>query len=267
LEFLQLFSKNGIFHNAERVQITDDAKDFVTKCVELDATKRLTANEAMVHPFLRKVEDLDPFADVTAECGFENIHLTKLDTFVAMLMDSAETLPEKLFNNADAVFKKIAEEENSADGHIKWEGFQRAVAEVTHKHIPEEALQTMFDHFDLDDDHTISCEEFLKICALQYARSEDARFNKMLISVFDPDGNGFISMKFLKNTLVKKSELKEEVTDEVIEKMEELSKKGKISYVDFAKVLDKETEKDASFRFKVLETDKDTPAKKETQAK
>jgi calcium-dependent protein kinase len=254
-------SGRGPWFNS-KVKISDDAKDFITKCLDLDVTKRITANEGTVHPFLATVEDLTPFADVTAEFGFENIHLTALDQFVAMLVDSADTLPEKLLKDAATVFQKVAEQEKSTDGSIKWEGFQVAVKEILHKEIPEEALKTMFEHFDLDDDHKISSEEFLKICALQYARSEDARFNKMLISVFDPEGNGYISMDFLKDTLVKKAHLTQEVNDEVLARMEELSNKGKISYVDFAKVLDKETEKDASFRFKVVDTN-NSEAKKE----
>ena len=185
--------------------VSEEAKDLVSKLLEMDPEKRLTAHEALQHPWIlesvegrdrplmRAVENMKQF---TQERNFKKAALGIMATMV-----HEEEGVQRLVKAFQAV-------DEDGDGLIKAGDIVRALTiarsdDAAHKPSIEEA-SAIVENIDLDGSGSIDIDEFIASAMQKNFYLQESYLN-MVFAKFDQDGNGSITRKELGEALSDKS--------------------------------------------------------------
>ncbi|KAK8494848.1 hypothetical protein V6N13_062481 [Hibiscus sabdariffa] len=168
--------------------ISESAKDLVRKMLTMDPKKRLTAAQALEHPWLREGEASDKPIDSAV--------LTRLKQFRAMnqlkklaLKVIAENLSEEEIKGLKAMFTNI-DTDNS--GTITYEELKEGLARLGSK-LTESEVKQLMEAADVDGNGTIDYIEFISATMHRY-RLERGEHLYKAFQHFDKDNSGFITM-------------------------------------------------------------------------
>ncbi|GMI72273.1 calcium-dependent protein kinase 21 [Hibiscus trionum] len=168
--------------------ISESAKDLVRKMLTMDPKKRLTAAQALEHPWLREGEASDKPIDSAV--------LTRLNQFRAMnqlkklaLKVIAENLSEEEIKGLKAMFTNI-DTDNS--GTITYEELKEGLARLGSK-LTETEVKQLMEAADVDGNGTIDYIEFISATMHRY-RLERGEDLYKAFQYFDKDNSGFITM-------------------------------------------------------------------------
>ncbi|KAK8629919.1 hypothetical protein V6N13_078736 [Hibiscus sabdariffa] len=168
--------------------ISESAKDLVRKMLTMDPKKRLTAAQALEHPWLREGEASDKPIDSAV--------LTRLKQFRAMnqlkklaLKVIAENLSEEEIKGLKAMFTNI-DTDNS--GTITYEELKEGLARLGSK-LTEAEVKQLMEAADVDGNGTIDYIEFISATMHRY-RLERGEHLYKAFQHFDKDNSGFITM-------------------------------------------------------------------------
>lgn len=208
-------------------QVSDVAKDFVTKLLDKNPKRRYTALQAQYHPWLHENNDLSdhrPSEDLMNE-GHDSIlrynssgDFKKLALNVIAHQSSAEDVLEirKLFDQYDT----------EKNGQITFHEFKEAMSNFDYS---EEEIDDMFRSVDVDDNGLIYYNEFLASTLESQGQLAELRLAEAFDRL-DSDGSGFISKEDLLSILG--NEGSEEYINQLIDEVD-YEKDGKISYQEF----------------------------------
>lgn len=173
------------------IPVSDSAKDLIGKLLDSDVATRLTAEEALLHPWLlgetaseapisRGV--LSALRKFNKECQFKNVVLNVL----------TDCLSEEQLDTLKASFKAIDVDNSST---ITVDEMRQALKKVDTSLGDEEILR-IFENHDIDGDGTISYDELVISATHRKVVAKDERlwaaFRKL-----DLDGNGFLTAEEL----------------------------------------------------------------------
>jgi calcium-dependent protein kinase len=219
---------------SEWKSISSSAKDLVIQMLHLDPHKRISAESALEHPWIRNVEtkkyyhvDQKFFEEVLKNIAEfnarEKLQQATIAYIVHFLYNSQEIeelkkVFKKLDQNGDGqltylelkngleyFFGKykseadlneiIQEIDGDNDGWISYEEFLRVSIKID-KLLDEQNLKMAFDKFDLDKDGKLSKEEIKKVLG-----TTDNEYINLLISYIDANNDGFINFEEFKNLM------------------------------------------------------------------
>nr|CAD1828104.1 unnamed protein product [Ananas comosus var. bracteatus] len=168
--------------------ISESAKDLVRKMLVRDPRKRLTAHEALCHPWVR-VDGVAP------DKPLDSAVLTRLKQFSAMnklkkmaLRVIAESMSEEEIAGLKEMFKMI-DADNS--GQITFEELKVGLEKVG-ANLKESEIAALMEAADIDNSGTIDYGEFIAATLhLNKVEREDNLF--AAFSYFDKDGSGYIT--------------------------------------------------------------------------
>ncbi|KAL6880192.1 hypothetical protein ACP4OV_011757 [Aristida adscensionis] len=168
--------------------ISSSAKDLVRRMLIRDPQKRLTAHEALCHPWVC-VDGVAP------DKPLDSAVLTRLKQFSAMnklkkmaLRVIAENLSEDEIAGLREMFKML-DTDNS--GHITLEELRRGLKRVG-ANLKDSEITTLMEAADIDNSGSIDYGEFLAATLhLNKVEREDNLF--AAFSYFDKDGSGYIT--------------------------------------------------------------------------
>jgi calcium-dependent protein kinase len=181
--------------------ISKEAKEFVSLLLQKDPDKRLTAEEAQAHDWLRneyKLSNRRPDEEVMNKVGEALVNYADSGEFkkVALNVIAHKSTAEQIFQ-IRAAFDQY---DTNNDGRISIEGFKAALAKFNYS---EEELGRMFASVDVNQDgDSIYFTEFLAATLETQGRIEEHRLAEAF-DRFDEDDSGYISRKNLKNILGK----------------------------------------------------------------
>eukprot|EP00456_Euglypha_rotunda_P056749 TRINITY_DN4671_c0_g1_i16.p1 TRINITY_DN4671_c0_g1~~TRINITY_DN4671_c0_g1_i16.p1 ORF type:complete len:502 (+),score=118.79 TRINITY_DN4671_c0_g1_i16:228-1508(+) len=183
-------------HFPKAIPASDSAKDLIAKLLTLDTAKRLTAAEALEHPWLtgksasdkpilpKVIENLKTFE---ASSKFKN----------AVLVMMADTLTEGELSVLTETFAKMDE---NGDGAITLAEMKKALESSKDIKLMKEELEKMFKFADVNGDGVLSLEELKLTCVQRKLMAKEERiwnaFRKL-----DLDNNGKISTKEIETVL------------------------------------------------------------------
>jgi calcium-dependent protein kinase len=215
--------------------ISPSAKDLISRMLEKDYTKRLTAKECLTHPWIvenvksKPKEKVDDISDLKfnlvkflsgnlLEQAFKSYLIYQCDTtqksknlkrlFSNMDINGDGQLSmEEIKNGLKQYFKdpvldkyvnEVVDRMNSDNNkYIDYDEFLRVFLD-TRGLINENHLKEAFDHFDIDKSGTI-CREELKIIL----KLDDNRTLEKILDEFDKNRDGLISYEEMKGVIMK----------------------------------------------------------------
>jgi calcium-dependent protein kinase len=242
-----------------KIPVSPEAMDLIGRLLETDRAKRLTAKEALMHPWIKGTgmtawwKDThgddgslleDAVADEDDEKGVGKEMFTEMAKFtfncsfklaiIQLFRDEFEKMRPAHFAHLEEVFKKLDKDESGA---IDFEEFKGGMLSLEEEFdIDEGKLREMFDELDVTGAGEIRFQELLNAAIHDYLVSSDERLYNAFREL-DHDDDGIITVDELKEKL-KETDPYGHYEDllKVIDDAD-LDKDGRIDYEEFLRAL------------------------------
>ncbi|XP_071738908.1 calcium-dependent protein kinase 26-like [Rutidosis leptorrhynchoides] len=210
--------------------VSDSAKDLIRGMLERDVTMRITAHEALNHPWIHD--------GVAPDKPLDSAVLSRLKQFSAMnkikkmaIKVIAESLSEEEIAGLKEMFKMMDTDDS---GQITLEELKDGLEKVGSNIKYAEMIQLM-DAADLDNNGTIDYGEFIAaMLHLNKVQKEEHLF--AAFSYFDKDGSGFITAEEL-HQACEQYGLGDIPLDEVMDEVDK-DNDGRIDYSEFVDMME-----------------------------
>ena len=242
--FQRILDGNINFKHKIWCKISEEAKNLVTKLLQVDPTKRLSAREALEDIWFKKNINVNIINDAQNQANF-NIFIQNMSEFCAEQKLQQATLsflvhnfaPKEELNELKKIFFAF---DKNGDGKISKEEFVTGLTKIDlNLNIgikEEESLDGLLKNMDSDNNGYITFEEFL-MASINKEKILTEKNLKMAFNVFDRDKNGGISHDELKYILGEYNpNAKEYLWKKMIQQID-LNKDGQISYEEFHKMM------------------------------
>ena len=231
--------QRGVYRKNDRrwIKASKEVKDLIQKLLTYRPSQRLTAIQALNHPWFKKTDsnilyDNVPKNDVI-ECIRNlltyNINYKLEELFLAYIIHNIPR--EKEAKSAIKLFKLVNE---NGDGKLQKNELKKTLLNfVTEEFLEQNDFDDKFEMMDGDNKGYINYEEFLR-AALDRKKILDEIILKYAFIYFDPEGSGFIKKKKIKSIFGNKID---NITFQSIFDEIDFDKDGKISFEDFKSML------------------------------
>ena len=229
--------------------ISPQAKDLIKKLLEFDNDKRLSAEEALKHPWFEckqvKSDDNEglfkvknPTKLLNNLMNFTNDNILRSTVFAYLVHNNIQL---NIVHEAIKLFNKI---DKNGDGQISreelYDGFHNYL-KLSDKELKNK-VDIIFNNIDTDHNGYIEYEEFIRAAVdKEYFLSEN--FLKFAFDYFDRDKNGQISFNEIKQLFLQtdKNKKNREAQNQLLKCFEEIdiNKDGVLSFDEFAKMAKK----------------------------
>lgn len=220
-------------------QISVEAKDLIRKCLEMNKNRRISAKDALNHPWFEKLNTKDYFCQVTdyfLQKTVENIRNYKpknklQELALTYLVHNLPELEEiKLINKIFVLFNtngngKLTREEVK-EGLVKY-----LFKTNKNKNQIEKQVEEIFLNIDNDNNGFIECEEFAR-AGIDKNIFKAPNVLKFMFDYIDKDHSGEISIDELKEVFHVEDYKDEEKLRDLIRSMDE-DLNGQISFKEF----------------------------------
>ena len=170
--------------------VSEDAKDFMKKCLRVDSLRRITVIEAMSHPFFDDLKDSNIYLEDEKKI-LENLKNQKEHPiFYQMVLTfiSYNFNDKPLLHELSRIFYKI---DRNTDGKITKEDLLNAYEEAGEK-ISQNELEEIINMVDFDKNGFIEYQEFIRVCIPEDRLFTDSNL-KNAFDLFDTDKKGSIT--------------------------------------------------------------------------
>jgi len=239
----------------KKMPISDDARDLMAKLMESDTAKRLSAKEALQHPFIvnmgktkkeikkiqkkqKKDDDVKEEEDViTHELGYAMANFATSNQFkhaiTALFRDQYEKMRPSHFENLKILFKKLDTDKN---GTIDYEEFKQGMLKSKDMNLNEDDIKKMFQELDVAKIGEINFEALVNAAVHDYLIASDQRLYEAFRDL-DDDEDGKIKISQLKEKLKQMDVYGK--ADEMIQIIESVDKDkdGTIDYEEFLRAV------------------------------
>ncbi|KAK9292580.1 hypothetical protein L1049_020554 [Liquidambar formosana] len=230
--FRQILQGKLDFESEPWPGISESAKDLIRKMLDRNPKRRLTAHEALCHPWI--VDDR-----IAPDKPLDSAVLSRLKQFSAMnklkkmaLRVIAEKLSEEEIGGLKELFKMI-DTDNS--GTITFDELKEGLKRVGSE-LMESEIKDLMDAADIDNSGTIDYGEFLA-ATVHLNKLEREENLVSAFSFFDKDGSGYITIDELQ-LACKEFGLSEIHLDEMIKEIDQ-DNDGQIDYSEFSAMMRK----------------------------
>ncbi|KAL0360501.1 UNVERIFIED_CONTAM: Calcium-dependent protein kinase [Sesamum radiatum] len=215
--------------------ISAGAKDLVTKMLTVDPRKRITASEALEHPWLK--EDGE-----ASDRPIDSAVLIRMKQFRAMnklkklaLKVIAENLSEEEIKGLRQMFNNM---DTDGSGTITYEELRTGLSKLGSK-LSEAEIKQLMEAADVDKNGTIDYIEFITATMHRHRLEKEEHLYKAF-QYFDKDNSGFITRDELRHAMQQYGMGDEATIDEVLDDVD-TDKDGRINYEEFVAMMKKGT--------------------------
>jgi calcium-dependent protein kinase len=210
-------------HFPAAIPASEGAKDLIAKLLVQNPAQRLTAAEALEHPWLtgQTASDkpilqnvINNLKNFQASCKFK----------AAVLNMMSSSLTEEEMETLRRTFKQI--DENN-DGTITKNELKHALERSGTNEIKSEELEAILKMADVDGDGSISFEELLLTCVQKKLAAKEERIYEAFCKL-DLNGDGKLSVEELEKVLTQNKQNAKELIAEV-----DVDHDGFVSYEEF----------------------------------
>lgn len=219
--------------------VSDEAKDFISQCLEKDVDKRMTASEAYSHSWIQKTWELEESKLTVPEDVPENIEafIRAVNFKKTTLTFLASRIPEDQIDSLRQAFIKI---DANGDGILTVDELQEGVSQVPECSIKTDDWALVLELMDTNGNGKIDYTEFIAGCMHSYVYLKETNL-KEAFQYFDKDGSGTITLSELKESLSGDDLMLE---DEELEKIiadVDTNLDGMIDYKEFIQMMKNNT--------------------------
>ncbi|KAK8509965.1 hypothetical protein V6N13_118511 [Hibiscus sabdariffa] len=217
--------------------ISEGAKDLIRKMLARDPQTRITAAEALDHPWMKEGGN-------ASDKPIDSAVLSRLKQFRVMnklkklaLKVIAESLSsEEEIKGLKQMFKNI---DTDGSGTITLDELRDGLARLGSK-LTEPEIRQLMDAADVDNSGTIDYIEFITATMHRHRLEKEENLVKAF-KYFDKDDNGHITRDELRHAMTQYGMGDEATIDEVIEDVD-TDKDGRINYEEFVAMMKRGTQ-------------------------
>ncbi|PIN07675.1 Ca2+/calmodulin-dependent protein kinase, EF-Hand protein superfamily [Handroanthus impetiginosus] len=215
--------------------ISNGAKDLIKKMLTMDPKKRITAAEALEHPWLKEDgEASDKLIDSAVLIRMKQFKaMNKLKKLALKVI--AENLSEKEIKGLKQTFNNM---DTDGSGTITYEELRTGLSKLGSK-LSETEIQQLMEGADVDKSGTIDYIEFITATMHRHRLDKEEHLYKAF-QYFDKDNSGFITRDELRHAMTQYGMGDEATIDEVLNDVD-TDKDGKINYEEFVAMMKKGT--------------------------
>nr|GMD22352.1 calcium-dependent protein kinase 29 isoform X2 [Ipomoea batatas] len=213
--------------------ISSDAKDLIRRMLAVDPRKRITAAEALEHPWLK--EDGN-----ASDRPIDSAVLNRMKQFRAMnkmkqlaLKVIAKTLSEEEIKGLREMFNNM---DTDRSGTITYEELKTGLAKLGSK-LPETEIQQLMEAADVDKNGTLDYFEFITATMHRHKLEKEENLYKAF-QHFDKDDSGYITREELRQAFTEYGMGDEATIDEILNDVD-TNKDGNINYEEFVGMMKK----------------------------
>ncbi|XP_027940259.1 calcium-dependent protein kinase 29-like isoform X1 [Vigna unguiculata] len=213
--------------------ISAAAKDLIRKMLNHDPKKRITAAEALEHPWMKEGGE-------ASDKPIDNAVLTRMKQFRAMnkmkklaLKVIAENLSEEEIKGLKQMFNNM---DTDRSGTITYEELKSGLTKLGSK-LSEYEIKQLMEAADVDKSGTIDYQEFITATINRHKLEKEENLFKAF-QYFDKDNSGYITREELRQALTEYQMGDEATIDEVIDDVD-TDNDGKINYQEFVAMMRK----------------------------
>ncbi|XP_059636946.1 calcium-dependent protein kinase 29 isoform X2 [Cornus florida] len=191
--------------------ISAPAKDLIKKMLTMDPKKRITAAQALEHPWLKKDgEASDKLIDSAVLIRMKQFRaMNKLKKLALKVI--AENLSEEEIKGLKQMFKNM---DTDGSGAITYDELKTGLSRLGSK-LTEAELQQLMEAADVDKNGTIDYSEFITATMHRHKLDKEENLYKAF-RYFDRDESGFITRDELRHAMAQYGMGDEATIDEVI---------------------------------------------------
>ncbi|KAL8514818.1 hypothetical protein ACS0TY_013781 [Phlomoides rotata] len=215
--------------------ISSGAKDLIMKMLTVDPKNRITAADALEHPWLKKDGE-------ASDRPMDSAVLIRMKQFRAMnklkklaLKVIAENLSEEEIKGLREMFNNI---DTDRSGSITYDELRTGLTKLGSKLSETDILQLM-DAADVDKNGTIDYIEFITATMHRHKLEKEENLHKAF-RYFDKDNSGYITRDELRHAMTQYGMGDEATIDEVLDDVD-TDKDGRINYDEFVAMMMKGT--------------------------
>lgn len=241
--------KNEILKNIEHGNYTfpegfvdkssQEIRDLIQQCLQVNPSLRISAKEALNHPFFNLHEIKEFFIHVTEAFLNKTINNIKKYETINPLQKLAFTYLIHNYPNQDEItliYRVFSKFNTSNDGKMKKEELQKGLLKYLFKGkksraAAEKEADTIFSKLDENNNDYIDCEEFVR-AGIDKKLLKNRKFLKFTFDFLDKDRNGEISVEELKEVFGVVNS-KEEIALVELMKSIDTDLNGQISFDEF----------------------------------
>ena len=222
-------------------QISEHAKDFVEELLSYDERDRPTAAEALMHPWLMDIRELNQEEYKAAKSEDMKDSLTNMAKFHAkskmkqatLAFIASQLLRKEEREAIDEVFRAL---DLNSDGKLTPDEIKIGYQEFYDKELTDEEVEEIVRRVDFRGTGTIDYSEFVVASMFEKNLLDEKRL-KAAFKMFDKDQDGFIDAANLKQVLTSSfgdsgEELDDYIDNKIIKEFDR-DGDGMISYEDF----------------------------------
>lgn len=226
----------------EYISLSENAKDLINKLLKYNPKERITAKEALRHPWFNTddVKNID-YLDVEIirelminleKYKSENIIKCSVLAYLVHINSNIKEYIEasKLFNSLDLNHDGKLDKDELKKGYIKY--FNLSEIQAMNK------VNYIFQHIDTDKNNLLSSEEFIRGC-INPDIFYSSNYLKTAFNYFNKKQDGKISITELENNFFKNSDIgaKSKEKLEIMFNQMDINKDGFISFDEFSYVI------------------------------
>ena len=221
-------------------KISKSAIDLIQKLLNKDIEKRISAQEALNHPWFKEQKSRELYNEILDQKILQKLldNLKKYkktsiiqETALAYLVHNFPQMKDVI--NACKLFNQI---DINGDGKITENELYKGLCSKIKSDTLDEDIKNIFQKLDMDDDGYIEYEEFVR-AAVSKEKFMGDNVLKFAFRFFDKDNSGKIDFEEIEKVF-KKSVTDKNHVDEALNKIireVDLNKDGKISFEEFSK--------------------------------
>ncbi|CAF2149082.1 unnamed protein product [Brassica napus] len=210
--------------------ISESAKDLVRKLLTMDPRKRISAAQALEHPWIRGGEAPDNPIDSAVLSRMKQFRaMNKLKKLALKVI--AESLSEEEIKGLKTMFANM---DTDQSGTITYEELKTGLARLGSK-LSEAEVKQLMEAADVDGNGTIDYIEFISATMHRYRLDRDEHLFKAF-QYFDKDNSGFITMDELESAMKEYGMGDETSIKEVIAEVD-TDNDGRINYEEFCAMM------------------------------
>jgi calcium-dependent protein kinase len=222
--------------------VSYDAKDLIIKLLEKKVSKRITAADALKHPFIVKnckkklnTEKGDKkFNKISLKNSLYNFSSKQKLHQAAVAFIVHQMSNSKMVDQLKEIFKELDE---SGEGLLSKEELKKGFSKYFTDDISDKEFDEIMKLIDQDDSGEISIEEFLR-ATMDYENLTTEKNLKLAFDYFDKDHSGTLSPDEIREVLglSEDNEKSRKIVNDIIEEVDE-NGDGLISFDEFKKMM------------------------------
>ena len=196
--------------------ITEEAKDLITKCLKYDESKRITIPEALNHKFFQDLKNSNKFTEEEIK-KLKSLKLYKKNSkFYQLVLTylSYNFSDNKLLNELNKIFCKI---DRNSDWKITRGELYNAYKDAG-IYMSEEDIEKVIKSIDFDMNGIIDYEEFIRTCIPKDKLFTDENLENAFL-LFDTEKKGFITPSEIIYFIQEKKNINEDVKKKIKEEI------------------------------------------------